>query len=286
MSQTLRVGVYPFASTDNIRHNLAKICGAIRQAGEEQVRLLVFHECALCGYPPIETRMERISPKETARALEQIASLAGECRLYAAVGAVRFEGDKRCNSVLLFDDSGRPAGCYDKRALWGWDSENFSRGSRPGLFTIDGFRVGFRICFDVRFPEPFRELYREGADLCAVCFSDTQKEPSPARYQTIKSHLVTRAMENIMSVVSVNSLSGFQTAPTAFFDWNGSVLLEAEPDSERLLLYDIEKPDITFGVKGRMVNNDFFMAQEKDIEKRENYVSASPGIPGNHEKIF
>ena len=47
MSKTLRVGVYPFASTDNIRHNLAKICGAIRQAGEEQVRLLVFHECAL-----------------------------------------------------------------------------------------------------------------------------------------------------------------------------------------------------------------------------------------------
>ncbi len=286
MPSTLRVGAYPFASTGSIPQNLSKICGAIRQAAAEQVRLLVFHECALCGYPPIETQMERISPGEIEAALLQIGALTRECRLYAAVGTVRFEGQKRYNSLFLFDDTGRQIGCYDKKALWGWDSENFSPGSQPGLFCIDGFRVGFRICFDVRFPEPFRELYREGVDLCAVSFSDTQKEPSPARYQTIKSHLVTRAMENIMSVVSVNSLSAFQTAPTAFFDWNGSVLRESELDSERLLIYDVEKPDITFGVKGRVVNNDFFIAQEKDTEKRDNYVSASSGIPGNHEKTF
>lgn len=68
-----------------------------------------------------------------------------------------------------------------------------------------------------------------------------------------------------MTVVSVNSISNCQTAPTAVFDQNGVVKCEAETDSEQLLVYDFEKPEITFGERGRLENNDYFLKMEREI---------------------
>jgi len=143
-----------------------KICGAIEQAASEQVPLLVFHECALCGYLPVETDIEKIDNAGVEAALGRISGLAEKYRMFIAVGTVRMEAGKRYNSIVLFDDGGRCLGYYDKMALWGWDQDNFERGKNTGLFKIDGIRVGFRLV-----------------------------------------HLSTRAVENVMTVVSVNSVS-------------------------------------------------------------------------------
>lgn len=83
-------------------------------------------------------------------------------------------------------------------------------------------RMGFRICFDMRFPEPFRALYVQGTDLCVVAFSDSAEQPDPARYDQICAHLMTRAVENVMTVASVNTLSRQQTAPNAVIDPSGA----------------------------------------------------------------
>ena len=255
----MKLGVYQFASTNVVSDNLSIIGKAIAKASENAVKLLVFHKCALCGYPPIECQVEEITKENIDIALSNIAALVKKYKLFVAVGTVRFENDNRFNSMVLFDDSGNIMGYYDKKALWGWDTDHFVKGTNPGIFEIDGLKVGFRICFDVRFPEPFRELYKQNADVCFVSFSDTSNTPMLARYNVIKSHLITRAVENVITVISVNSISNFQTAPTAVFDCNGSVVEEAEPNAEQLLVYDFQKPEVTFGMKGRLVNNDYFL---------------------------
>ena len=43
--QVMRIGLYQFA---------------VKGAAAQSVRLLVFHECALCGYPPLETAVDDI----------------------------------------------------------------------------------------------------------------------------------------------------------------------------------------------------------------------------------
>jgi hypothetical protein len=62
-----------------------------------------------------------------------------------------------------------------------------------------------------------------------------------------------------MTVVSVNSLSRVPTAPTAVIDCNGEVVREADPRQEALLIHEFEKPEVTFGMKGRIVNSDVFL---------------------------
>ncbi|MCI9475953.1 carbon-nitrogen hydrolase family protein [Anaerovoracaceae bacterium 41-7] len=255
----MKIGVYQFSSTNSIRNNLETIRNAICLAAEQGVRLIVFHECALCGYPPIEQNIDNIPKEEIDAALLHISELAKQYKIFVAVGTVRFDTEGRFNSIGLFADDGTLMGYYDKTALWGWDTDHFIRGTKPGIFEIDNIKVGFRICFDVRFPEPFRELYKENTDICFVSFSDTSETPLPDRYNIIKSHLITRAVENVMTIVSVNSISRFQTAPTAIFDYNGEIKKEAVLNSEGLLVYDFIKPETTFGMKGRLVNSDYFL---------------------------
>lgn len=257
----MRMAVYPFASTGCVADNLAKIRSAMALAAERGVRLLAFHECALCGYPPTETAFDAVEHEAIRRALEEIGALAEQHCLNTAVGTIRREGERCFNSMVIFGADGRMCGCYDKQALWGWDEENFARGTQPGVFEVDGLRVGFRLCFDVRFPELFRQLYREKADVCVVSFSDAQPAPTPERYEIIRAHLLTRAMENVMPVLSVNTLSGCPTAPTAVFDRNGRVVEELAPGEERLLVYELEKSPFTFGEQGRIVNNGRFLPE-------------------------
>lgn len=259
----MKFAVYQFASTSSIDNNLKIIKKAICQAANQQARLVVFHECALCGYPPIESNIDEIKETDIAEALEEISRTAAKEHIFVAIGTVRFDDSQRYNSVMLFDDNGIYKGSYDKMALWGWDSDNFQKHHNSGIFEIDGIRVGFRICFDVRFPEIFRELYLNQVNLCFVSFSDTADRDNQVRYDLIKAYLMTRAAENVMTVASVNSISRYQTAPTAVFDYDGEVNIEAQKNQEEMLIYDYEIPEETFGMKGRTVNNDYFIEMAK-----------------------
>lgn len=258
----MKLAVYPFASTAKVQDNLVKMKRAVGLAATAGVRLLVFHECALSGYPPIECQIEQIDQEEVTVALKELANLAKQAQMHLVVGTVFMEQGKRYNSMIVINDGGELVGRYDKHALWGWDVDNFSRGTGQGAFTIDTILVGFRICFDVRFPESFRQLYEQRVPLCFVSLSDTGEKEDLGRYDIIKSHLVTRAVENVMTVVSVNSLSYHQTAPTAIFNQNGRTIIEAKPNTEELLVYDYTVPEVTFGMEGRIVNNKYFMEEK------------------------
>ena len=251
----MRIAIFQFASNDSISSNFNAIKRAALQAFENKVRILVFHECALCGYPPVEADIGKIDFDMLNEYTEKIKQLAKEHNLYIALGTIRKDDDKRYNATLLIDPSGGIIGSYDKRALWGWDLDHFSRGNSLGVFEIDGIKIGLRICFEVRFPEYFRELFKESVELCFISSNDVSEEDSPARYGMIKAHLLTRAVENVMTVVSVNSISKYQTAPTAVFNIDGRVVKEAPKNEEHLLLYDYDTPEIGFGAKGRIENS-------------------------------
>ena len=253
--KTLRIGAFQFKSGSDIAENRAAILRAISEAAKQGVRLLAFHECAACGYPPVETPViEDIDHIALESLSETVARLAIEHDMYISLGTIIYEGVKRYNTLRLFSPDGKENLRYDKRALWGWDLDNFTRGENPGITEIDGIKIGFRICFEIRFPEYFRELFDNGVELCIVSLSDTADEPSSERYNIIKSHLITRAIENVMTVLSVNSASRNQTAPTAVFSAGGRVLAETMPGTEQLLLYDYETREPSFGQRGIIEN--------------------------------
>ena len=249
----MKIGVFQFSGSDKISDNHEAIKRGIATAAQNKIRLLVFQECATCGYPPIETpAIEKIDFDYLDYCLEEIKLLAKRYDMYIAIGTIRKHHSDYYNSIELINPCGEIVGNYDKRALWGWDLDNFKEGESLGIYQIDDVKVGFRICFEVRFPEYFRELFKSNVQICFVSFCDVLEKDSIERYNIIKAHLITRAVENVMTLISVNSTSRNQTAPTAVIDWNGHVVSEAPKNQEHLIIYDYNTPTMEFGAKGRL----------------------------------
>jgi omega-amidase len=192
------------------------------------VRLLLTQECALCGYPPVEVpSVQAIDKTLLQDAYQEIVKLARRHQMYIGLGTITFHGTDTYNSIRLSCPVGKDLKPYHKRALYGWDQNNFQPGNENGIYKIDGIKVGLRICFEVRFPEYFRELFLEQVDLALVSFADGSKEEPPGRLNAIRSHLVSRAAENVMYVMSANSTSQSQLAPTCIIDPDGKVVAAA-----------------------------------------------------------
>lgn len=252
----MKIGAYQFAVTGNIAENMSHILGAAGQAAREGVELLAFPECAVTGYPPLTLSSPAATDESRkAEAHAQLQKTAARSGMHILTGTIVRRNDVFYNAALLFAPDGTVTE-YDKRALWGWDQENFVPGDRDGLLRIGSFTIGVRICFEVRFPEYFRELYRAKTDLNVILFSDTASQADPDRYSLIRGHIQTRAVENVCPVLSVNTCASFQTAPTALFDASGKALCELEPEKEGLLIYDFEKKEPNFGEIGRKTVSD------------------------------
>ena len=254
----MKIGAYQFAVNGNIQENLNIIKNAIAEAAEQGVELLAFPECALTGYPPHDIPdSQAVDFEKVNAALEEIQALAESLGLCAVVGSIT-EGEpneKPHNSAVIFLPDGKRE-IYHKRALWGWDKDNFSPGDGGGIFQLGDMKIGVRICFEVRFPEYFRELYAQNTDLDIILFYDTADDDNMDRYDLIRSHIRTRAVENVCPILTVDTIHPCQTAPTALYDRSGGVLAELERNKEGLLVYEWEKAELTFGEQGRKTFSD------------------------------
>jgi omega-amidase len=206
----------------------------------------------LTGYPPIKiSSPEAINFDVVSVYLNRLKSLSRKHNLYLLVGSVLKECDVFYNSLVFFAPDNNSYDSYYKHSLWGWDRVNFKVGKNDGIYPVDDLRIGVRVCFEVRVPEYSRELFRAETDLNIISFGDVADEDDSERYDLIKSHLRTRAAENVCPILSVDDVSPFQTAPTAYIDENGRIAAELPRNGENLLVYDFRFSDPSFSAKGR-----------------------------------
>ena len=245
------VGAYQFAVSGVAEENLSKIKTAVAQAASKGVRLLAVPECALTGYPPRDfSTAAEVDFAELAVAHEEIQTLVDQWNIHLILGTMTRDERGIRNTALILRPGMQPL-YYHKRALWGWDRDNFIPGDEPGILEIDGLRVGVRICFEVRFPESFRELYRQQTELNVILFYDVTDRDDAERYDLLRGHIRTRAVENVCHTLTVNTIHPFQSAPTMLADRSGRVLFEAERGKESLLLFDFQPGPLNFGEQGR-----------------------------------
>lgn len=247
----MKIGAYQFAVSNNITKNLEAIKKAIILAVQKGIELLIFPECALTGYPPRDIpNSSMVNFDELAHAYKELQKLVDDNDISIIVGTIYQENENFYNSAIGFIPHNKNL-IYHKRALWGWDKDNFIVGNEKGILEIGDWKIGIRICFEVRFPEYFRELYKEHTDLNIILFYDVADNDDIDRYDLIKSHIRTRAVENVTYTFTVNSIHPYQTAPTLLYDRSGRLLCENERNTESLLMYDLKKESLNFGEAGR-----------------------------------
>jgi len=267
VTKTIRVGSFQFAAGRDIARNVAAIERGIALASRAGVRLLLTQECGLCGYPPVERDgVASLDQGAQRAAFEFVARLAQRHDLFVVVGMITAYGARSRNSICLIGPDGTARQTYHKRALWGWDVGTFEQGDAAGICDVDGIRVGLRICYEVRFPEYFRELFVEKVDLALVALSNVGDAAKQGRTEVYRAHLVSRASENAMWVLSANSTSQAQFAPSCLVDPDGDVKAECRADQEDLLAQTIEIGEPGFAREGRIALSKALTARESGIK--------------------
>jgi len=257
----MRLAAYQFAVCGDLKKNTEKIKEAIEKATVEKADFIAFPECALSGYPPTDIASSKdFDFKALPAVLNELQELSDKHNITVLIGSIAFD-EKYVNRAFLIAPK-RDIRHYDKRALYGYDSDNFERGNTDGIFEINGLKVGVRICFEVRFPEYFREAYKAGTDLDVVIFYAVSDFDDTEKYEVMRSHLISRAAENVTPILSVDAITPYQSCPTAFINASGRVLSEAKRNSEELLFYDFEKTELNFGELGRKQESDRLLGLE------------------------
>ncbi len=251
----MRLAAYQFAVCGDLKKNTEKIKEAIEKAAAEKADFIAFPECALSGYPPTDIASSKdFDFKALPAVLNELQELSDKHNITVLIGSIAFD-EKYVNRAFLIAPK-RDIRHYDKRALYGYDSDNFERGNTDGIFEINGLKVGIRICFEVRFPEYFREAYKAGTDLDVVIFYAVSDFDDTEKYEVMRSHIISRAAENVTPILSVDAITPFQSAPTCFINASGRILAEAKRNEEELLIFDFEKRELNFGEIGRKRESD------------------------------
>jgi apolipoprotein N-acyltransferase len=136
-----------------------------------------------------------------------------------SVGGVVERDGKLFNEQILWDPDEGPLDRYDKRQIQpfgeylplrsllgavndSWTSmvrQDFSRGTEPGVFTLDGTRVGLATCYEAAFDWAVRDTVTGGAQMISVPSNNATFDRSEMTHQQLAMSRI-RAVEHSRTV--------------------------------------------------------------------------------------
>ena len=90
----MKIAAYQFGVTSDIDYNFGIIKKAVRQAAEKDVKLLIFPECALTGYPPRDINSSaNVNFHKLDIVYKKLQDLVDENEMYIICGTIVQEGE-------------------------------------------------------------------------------------------------------------------------------------------------------------------------------------------------
>lgn len=138
----------------DFKGNAEKIIRSFERARELKCDVVLTSEMALCGYPPEDLLLHHAFIEEMEESLKGVvAATKGICAVIGTARKNPIEGVKNLLNSAVVAEDGEVIGIYDKWLLPTYDvfseSRYFDEGTRLGIFTLRGKRVGITICEDV-----------------------------------------------------------------------------------------------------------------------------------------
>ncbi|MFF8730498.1 apolipoprotein N-acyltransferase [Streptomyces sp. NPDC015171] len=160
-----------------------------------------------------------IDPFAYPDAAEVIERAAKDIGVPVSVGGVVERGGELLNEQILWDPVKGPTQTYDKRQIQpfgeylplrslvgainkDWTNmvrQDFSRGGKPGVFDLDGTKVGLATCYEAAFDWAVRDTVTHGAEMISVPSNNATFDRSEMTYQQLAMSRV-RAVEHSRTV--------------------------------------------------------------------------------------
>ncbi|WSQ13972.1 apolipoprotein N-acyltransferase [Streptomyces sp. NBC_01231] len=167
-------------------------------------------------WPENSSDIDPFANADAAAVIDQAARAIG---VPISVGGVVERDGKLFNEQILWDPVKGPGDTYDKRQIQpfgeylplrsligainkNWTSmvgQDFSRGSEPGVFDMDGAKVGLVTCYEAAFDWAVRSEVTDGAQMISVPSNNATFDRSEMTYQQLAMSRV-RAVEHSRTV--------------------------------------------------------------------------------------
>lgn len=238
--------------------NIERIVKFARCAAERKADFVIFHELALCGYPPRDLVEKPEFLERSQSELERLATMLPD--IPTLVGYVRHshvqQGKPAADAAALLHNK-KVALDYSKILLPFYDvfdeSRYFEPGNTPGLYELHGLKIGVTICEDIWNDKNFwkKRLYtRDPAEesvaagarlLINIASSPFNTEKIQFRHDMLR----TLAVHHRLPVVYVNQVGGndqlvFDGSSMAF-NAQGELCARAKSFGEDLVIFDTEE---------------------------------------------
>ena len=248
----MRIGLLQFAPRHgDVDANLDHIARALSKVHAD---LMVLPELCTTGYLfPLRSEIARLAePVPNGPACEAMAALSRDTKATIVWGMAERADSRIFNSAVMVTPQGK-FHVYHKAHLFVDEKDLFDRGDSPfpvfdlppvirhsDLVIGHSTKVGMLVCFDHFFPEAARSLALHGAQI--IC------HPSNLVLEYAHTNSVTRAVENRVFWILANR-TGSETLGDKTLTFNGRsqivapdgrLLGRADPDSEELLIVDID----------------------------------------------
>ena len=249
MYTSLRIAALQMCSGQDIDANLSEAESLIKQAVEQNVRLVALPE----NFSYLDREGKKIDAVENLEggvAVGLLRELAHSHSIYIVGGTVPLLANERVtNTCLVFGPDGQILSRYDKIHLFDIDldeqhsfmeSRYIEPGSESVTFEAYGIPMGLSVCYDLRFPELYRVLTARGARILYV--------PSAFTWRTGAYHwlalLRARAIENLAYVVAPAQFGQHNSERESFghsviIDPWGQILAQA-PDRSCVIVSELD----------------------------------------------
>ncbi|MGW7421523.1 apolipoprotein N-acyltransferase [Streptomyces sp. NPDC054813] len=167
-------------------------------------------------WPENSSDVDPFADADAAAVIDEAATAMG---VPISVGGVVERGGKLLNEQILWDPVKGPTATYDKRQIQpfgeylplrglvgainkDWTSmvrQDFSRGTKPGVFDIDGTKVGLATCYEAAFDWDVRDTVTHGAEMISVPSNNATFDRSEMTYQQLAMSRI-RAVEHSRTV--------------------------------------------------------------------------------------
>lgn len=244
----------------DIEGNAERIMSAVSMAKEKDANLCITSELALIGYPPRDLLLNRAFINRAWQQLDRIADLLKECPpVLVGIAEPNLSGQGRplFNSVVLLRD-GKIAGKFRKTLLPTYDvfdeDRYFEPSSSPGLFELEGMKIGVTICEDIWNDKDFWMVRRYNSDpieqvfKCGIdCIVNLSGSPFTLGKQNIREAMLgSIAKKYSVPVLYVNQVGGnddlvFDGRSCAFDD-NGRIIARGLPFNEDIVIINPLNP--------------------------------------------
>src|SRR5688572_27149737 len=186
-----------------IRQNVEHILSTIRSLTKQKVDAVLFPECATTGY---HCDFTSISPGEVQAALNSVADAAQAAGCHVLVGSPTFTGQKRFNSLIVFNRKGKEVFRYSKIHLTARDARFFTPGNKLAYFHLDGIPCTAIICHERRYPELVRLPVMLGARILFHPNAGLDALSVSRKKRSGRDGIAVRAFENEIYYLFANSV--------------------------------------------------------------------------------